>query len=1063
MDKEIYAFFDALKVLNYDVLDKLLKEGFDVNSKYQNSSWLHVAISLHEYVSSELEESVKFLLAHDIDVNFPNDRGNTPLHVATRKGLNEVVRILLQNGADVDKKNMNNETALHIAANLNHAAITENLLWKKASTTEKISGYTPLLKAIQQNSKEAAEVLIRHGGNINSQIGIGHATSLLISNFQWFKQLHRSGLNLDPVLISGETYLTASIKLGEDAVAEYVIKNGAVNNRRNKKDERPLILCMTNKKAKLVKLIIEYNGFFDFRKDSFEIFLDEIHRGDKIALLEAILKKSNEQNFKTEDRILLIHKSIANADVATFEKLIKRFPELWRGSKDENSFVEKKGGMRESKATKDILFQALLQAVQEDNAEFLSYIFQTLSIDDQSVLFSFKNGIHHWKKQGQTLLQALAEKGEEKAKAREELIQMLVNIDENENGEMAKDPERVINQIKLGLHTSAELVVWIESVKAKYTVSKSTMIMKVALILFTLFFGSTLLSIDVGTDTVINLEWREFSKLVSLNGSDCENFSVNITEGILEDIFEDCLNKTKSLNDFFDCSDDKRSTMQRAECSPKKEGFRFNSSEWLWISNISLAHLVFPWTLFLAVFLLKSVRKSNGSCFKRYLIYMFNVIFFPFFTKWRVFWQSAKLVKLNSRNHISFLKEQTIRNLEKRVSQNVVSSLVSEAQESFDYSYMQENLQKLKEMNDEEFKNWIKYRPCKFLNHLGVDIAKSLNEVQRRDETLLHLWIKGRKNLKLVQIQTDLTESIKQETLSLVIEVAAEASFQFFIQVALIFPDLILNSFRDNSGRTLIERMQYSLNWKILSILSSFATMANSFTKIQILQKGNGLSWRKNPKPLVLLLLFNTLNTIGRIMVFGCFIYFTDDAGHFDIIKATTLYYSHALLMLFFNIIFNRSSFSFSGGYLMSLLLNSLTSFFSYNHFNFFESDINCSIKHEPTLLRQGTFYFIMMLENFGLILYFVLHASSFQIEDTFGDVHYLSNDEILRISGFIIVVQAVSLVIQLLYYESHPAGVSLSNLKGKLQIHILGTKWKWNNGSWERVQCKTDDNAEQL
>ena len=245
--------------------------------------------------------------------------------------------------------------------------------------------------------------------------------------------------------------------------------------------------------------------------------------------------------------------------------------------------------------------------------------------------------------------------------------------------------------------------------------------------------------------------------------------------------------------------------------------------------------------------------------------------------------------------------------------------------------------------------------------------------------------------------------------------------------------------------------------------MPSFATMANSYTKIKILQKEKGLSWQKNPKPLLLLLLFNTLNTICRTMVFGCFIYFTHPHGHFDIWKATALYYGHVLLMVFFNIVFNRSSFSLSYEYFMSLLLNSLTSFFSYNHFNFFEFENKCTIKHETTFVRQGIYYVIMMLENFVLILYSYLNTTSFLIENTFGQVHQLSNTEVLRILVVIIVLQVFSFVIHILYYESHPAGVSLTNLKKKLHIYVFGTHWILWKGSCVKISCRNENVGENL
>ena len=177
---------------------------------------------------------------------------------------------------------------------------------------------------------------------------------------------------------------------------------------------------------------------------------------------------------------------------------------------------------------------------------------------------------------------------------------------------------------------------------------------------------------------------------------------------------------------------------------------------------------------------------------------------------------------------------------------------------------------------------------------------------QGSDEALLISWMKWKKNLDVVEAQTNLAFRTKQETLNLVIEVATEASLQFFIQVLLVLPDLLLSSFQSSSSDTsYLERAKELINWQVMSILSSFATMANSYLRIQILEKEYALSWTRNPKALVLLFIFTTLNTICRTMVFGCFIYFTNPSGHFDVWKAISLSYGYVFLIFFFNIIFN--------------------------------------------------------------------------------------------------------------------------------------------------------------
>ena len=355
----------------------------------------------------------------------------------------------------------------------------------------------------------------------------------------------------------------------------------------------------------------------------------------------------------------------------------------------------------------------------------------------------------------------------------------------------------------------------------------------------------------------------------------------------------------------------------------------------------------------------------------------------------------------------------------------------------------------LDDFDEEDFVSWIKQKPNRDLVNIELDQDR-VSTVS--DEGILNSWMKWRKNLLLAESQKNLALATKQETLNLVIEVAAEASLQFFIQVLLVLPDLIPNSLHDDQ-KSFFDTAKDMLNWKVVSILSSFATMANSYSRIQILEKEYALSWTGNPKALLILFFFTTLNTICRMMVFGCFIYFTNSEGHFDIVKALGLYYGHVLILLFFNIIFNRSSPSLSISYIISILLNSMTSFYSYNHYDFF----NVQNKHKPTFLRQVFYFLIIMTENVALTTYFALYSSSYSMEGSYGVTHNISKRQIINMVIFIVILQTISVILNILYYANHTASVSVTNLQDKMQIYILGVSWIRKNGRWSKEHTENN------
>ena len=80
-------------------------------------------------------EIVKFLLDRSSNINHQDHSGNTALMGACFKGYKEVVSVLLEHGADCNLKNYNHATALFYAASFNQPEIAQILLDKGADIT----------------------------------------------------------------------------------------------------------------------------------------------------------------------------------------------------------------------------------------------------------------------------------------------------------------------------------------------------------------------------------------------------------------------------------------------------------------------------------------------------------------------------------------------------------------------------------------------------------------------------------------------------------------------------------------------------------------------------------------------------------------------------------------------------------------------------------------------------------------------------------------------------------------------------------------------------------------
>ncbi len=130
--------------------------------------------------------AVELLLKHGADVNAMGPEGLSALRMAVGNGHVEMVGLLLEAGANVDAGGPAGETPLLAAVELGVAAgqpgIAELLLEKNADVDAgKPSGNAPLHAAAYRGEVQVAQLLLRHGANVNAQIGESGRTPLHIA------------------------------------------------------------------------------------------------------------------------------------------------------------------------------------------------------------------------------------------------------------------------------------------------------------------------------------------------------------------------------------------------------------------------------------------------------------------------------------------------------------------------------------------------------------------------------------------------------------------------------------------------------------------------------------------------------------------------------------------------------------------------------------------------------------------------------------------------------------------------------------------------------------------
>ena len=153
---------------NIEAVKRHLASGAGVNAR-DDSEWT----PLHYAAREGRKETIKILIAKGADVNAKDDDGWTPLYEATQGGSKEIVEMLITNGADVNAKTTWGGTPLHRAAIYGYKEIAEVLIAAGADVNAKYDddgGETPLDLAIEENKKETADLLRKHGGKTKKEL-----------------------------------------------------------------------------------------------------------------------------------------------------------------------------------------------------------------------------------------------------------------------------------------------------------------------------------------------------------------------------------------------------------------------------------------------------------------------------------------------------------------------------------------------------------------------------------------------------------------------------------------------------------------------------------------------------------------------------------------------------------------------------------------------------------------------------------------------------------------------------------------------------------------------------
>eukprot|EP00054_Salpingoeca_dolichothecata_P010887 m.60490 g.60490 ORF g.60490 m.60490 type:complete len:793 (-) comp19191_c2_seq3:30-2408(-) len=191
---------------------------------------------------------------------FELGNGATAIHAAVENGHYDTVKLLLDQGVS-QQSSMEGASPLYIAAQYNHPKIAELLLKHGADVDErmKTNGHSSLYVACGSGYLTVIDVLVRHHANVNIKTHMG-ATSLFyaagMGRVNVVEKLLQAGADPNISAKDGTTPLHTAVESGRIEIVQALLSHGAHPDQPGADNQTPLMIACQNKRDLIGEVLL---------------------------------------------------------------------------------------------------------------------------------------------------------------------------------------------------------------------------------------------------------------------------------------------------------------------------------------------------------------------------------------------------------------------------------------------------------------------------------------------------------------------------------------------------------------------------------------------------------------------------------------------------------------------------------------------------------------------------------------------------------------------------------------------------------------------------------------
>ena len=216
-------------------------------------------------------ETIKPLVLAGIDINYPNSKGITPLHVVAQEGHVAVAQILLQNGANLHARYDDLWTPLHLAAQNGHLEMTTLLINYGGRVLGPKDDFSPLHFAAQEGYLDIAQLLLTHDADVHGPDTTmdGHPFTIAAQegHTPMVTLLLENGAPINAMTAQGFTPLHSAAFLGRLDSVRALLVNHATPEVKDHEGQTPHQLALAGGFHDVAHLLFEFEKTGELPKE----------------------------------------------------------------------------------------------------------------------------------------------------------------------------------------------------------------------------------------------------------------------------------------------------------------------------------------------------------------------------------------------------------------------------------------------------------------------------------------------------------------------------------------------------------------------------------------------------------------------------------------------------------------------------------------------------------------------------------------------------------------------------------------------------------------------------